>query len=57
MPIKRISTTHVLRKGFLGKGLEHYLKNRLRTMSHAVPKLNMVILGFIKFFNILDYKF
>ena len=42
MPIKRVLTTHAPRKGFLEKGLEHYLKNRLRTMSQIVPKLNTV---------------
>ena len=39
MPIKRILITHTLRKCFFGKGLEHYLRNRLRTMSQVVPKL------------------
>ena len=40
MPIKRVWTTHALRKCFLEKGLEHYLRNKLRTMSQVVPKLN-----------------
>ena len=40
MPIKRVLTTHTSRKGFLEKGLEHYLRNRLRTMSQVVLKLN-----------------
>jgi len=40
MPIKRILITHTLSKGCLGKGLEHYRKNRLRSMTQDVPKLN-----------------
>ena len=48
MPIKRVLTTHTLRKGFLGKCLEHYLRNRLRTMFQVDPKLNTKISGHIK---------
>ena len=40
MPIKKVLITHTLRKGFFEKGLEHYLRNRLRSVSLAVPKLN-----------------
>ena len=39
MPIKKGLIKHTLRKGFLGKGLEYYLRNRLRTVSLAAPKL------------------
>ena len=39
MLINKVLITHTLRKGFLGKGLEHYLRNRLRLVSLAVPKL------------------
>jgi len=56
MSNNRVLITHTLRKYFLGKSLEHYLRNRLRIMSQAVPKLNVVISGLIKFLNILDYK-
>ena len=56
MPIKRVLITHTLRKGFLGKDLEHYLRNRLRTMFLAVPKLILAISGLIKFLNISNYK-
>ena len=38
MPIKKVLIKHILRKGFLGKGLEYYLRNRLRSVSLAVPK-------------------
>jgi len=40
MPIKRVLIAHTSRKGFLGKGLEHYLRNRLRTVSLTVPKID-----------------
>ena len=40
MPIKRVLTTHTSRKGFLGKGLQHYLKNRLRSVSLAIPQID-----------------
>jgi len=40
MPIKRVLITHTSRKSFLGKGLEHYLRNRLRSVSLAVPKID-----------------
>jgi len=56
MPNKRILITHTLRKGFLGKGLEHYSRNRLRSMFLAVPKLISAISGLIKFLTMLDYK-
>ena len=64
MPTKRVSTTHALRKGFLGKGLEHYLRNRLRTMSQVDPKLNTAnikshknsqILWTMKFQDFVEY--
>jgi len=38
MPIKRVSIKHLLRRGFLEKGLEHYLRNRLRTVFKAIPE-------------------
>ena len=40
MPIKRVLITHTSRKGFLEESLEHYLRNRLRTVSLAVPKID-----------------
>ena len=39
MLIKKVLIIHTLKKGFLEKGLEHYLRNRLRSMSLTVPKL------------------
>ena len=55
MPIKRVLTTHTSRKGFLGKGLEHYLRNRLRLVSLTVPKINhSKISSHIIFQNIVD---
>jgi len=56
MPKKRILIIHTLRKGFLGKGLEHYPRNRVRSMFVAVPKLISAILGLIIFLNVSDYK-
>ena len=35
MPNKKVLITHTLRKGFLGKGLEHYLRNMLRSVYPA----------------------
>jgi len=40
MPIKKVLIKHILRKGFLGKGLEHYLRNKLKSMSLAVLKID-----------------
>jgi len=40
MPIKKVLIKHILRKCFLAKGLEHYLINRLRSVSLAVPKID-----------------
>ena len=54
MPTKRVST-HALKQGFLGKGLEHYLRNRLRSVSLAVPKTDHdKINSHIIFQNIVD---
>ena len=39
MPIKKVLVKHILRKGFLGKGLEHYLRNRLRIVFKAIPNI------------------
>ena len=39
MPIKKVLITHTLRKGFLEKGLEQYLRNMRRSVSLAAPKL------------------
>ena len=41
MKIKKVFIKHILRKGFLGKDLEHYLRNRLRSVSLAVPKIDL----------------
>ena len=55
MPIERVLTTHTSRKVFLGKGLEHYLRNRLRSMSLAIPKIDLgKISSHIIFQNIVD---
>ena len=55
MPIKRVLTTHTSRKYFLGKGLEHYLRNRLRSVSLAVLKIDLgKINSHIIFQNIVD---
>jgi len=55
MPIKRVLITHTSRKGFLGKGLEHYLRNGLRSVSLAVPKIDhRKISSHIIFQNIMD---
>ena len=40
MPIKKVLIKHILRKGFLEKGLEHYLRNRLRSVSLTVFKID-----------------
>ena len=37
MPNKKVQITHTKRKDFLGKSLEHYLKNRLRSVYPADP--------------------
>ena len=39
MPNKKALITDTLRKGFLRKDLEHYLRTKLRSGSIAVPKL------------------
>ena len=39
MPIKKVLIKHTFRKGFLEKGSEHYIRNRLRSVSLAVPKI------------------
>jgi len=55
MPIKKVLIKHILRKGFFGKGLEHYLKNRLRSVSLAVPKIDHGKIGSHKISqNIVD---
>ena len=37
MPNKKVLITHTQRKGFLGKSLEHCLRNKLRSMYRADP--------------------
>ena len=55
MPIKKFFIKHILMKGFLGKGLEHYLRNRLRSVSLAVPKIDHGKIRSHKIFqNIVD---
>jgi len=55
MKIKKVFIKHILRKGFLGKDLEHYLKNRLRSVSVAVPKIDHGKIRSHKIFqNIVD---
>ena len=40
MPIKRVLITDTSRKGSFGKGLERCLRNRLRSVSLTVPKID-----------------
>jgi len=40
MPIKKVLIKPIVRKDFLEKGLEHYLRNKLRSVSLAVPKID-----------------
>jgi len=55
MTIKRVLTTHTSRKGFLEKGLEYYLRNRLRLVSLTVSKTDHgKISSHIIFQNIVD---
>ena len=55
MPTKKVLIKHIFRKGFLGKGLEYYLKNRLRSVSLAVPKIDHGKIRSHKIFqNIVD---
>jgi len=57
MPIKKVLFKHILRKGFLEKGLEYYLRNRLRSVSLTVPKTDHgKIRTYIIFQNIVDYE-
>ena len=58
MQIKRVSIKHLLRKGFLGKGFEHYLKNVQKTVSKGVPNSKHgKDEGTRNFLNIEDCKF
>ena len=55
MSIKKVLIKYIHRKCFLGKDLEHYLRNRLRLVSLAVPKTDYVkIRSHIIFQNIVD---
>ena len=57
MPIKKVLVKHILRKGFLGKGLEHYLRNRLRSVSLPIPKIDHGKIRSHKISqNIVDYE-
>ena len=57
MQIKKVLIKHILRKGFLGKGLEHYLRNRLRSVFLAVPKIDHGKVRSHKISqNIMDYR-
>jgi len=56
MPIKRVSIKH-LGKFFFGKSFEHYLRNKLRTVSKGIRDSKYgKDQGTRKFLNIEDYE-